>query len=100
MCHIFSLVAMQQIITKNKQIMCVGERYAWQIWELKLGFYYTGMDVDWIEAPPLETKEFTPFTASFSLNLSPEFYSWAVQDAQDNFKKNLFLNLDGSERIR
>lgn len=59
-----------------------------------------GVDLDWIEPPPEEIMESTGFSVIFSLVLLPEFYSWAVQDAQDNFKKNLFSNLDGSPIVR
>lgn len=55
-----------------------------------------GVDLDWIIAPPKTVKADEPFTASFSLLLKPEFYVWAVQDAQDKFKKNFFKKQDGS----
>ncbi|XP_067931883.1 atrial natriuretic peptide receptor 1-like [Watersipora subatra] len=56
----------------------------------------TGVDLDWVITPPHEVIENEPFEASFSLILSSEFYAWAVQDAQDNFKSNFFKRLDGS----
>ncbi|KAF6037939.1 hypothetical protein EB796_003741 [Bugula neritina] len=55
-----------------------------------------GVELDWAISPPAEIKESHPFSVSFTLHLQPEFYAWAVQDAQDDFKTNFFKWKNGS----
>jgi len=55
------------------------------------------VEADWVVPPPMSVKQNEEFTVIFSLQLSPEFYTWAIQDANDGFKKNFFKYRNGSE---
>lgn len=86
------MIVLVWIVLGNVRITVVFADTAMFIFQVK----FLGIDLDWIVPPPKEVLENKPFTASFSLSIAPEFYTWAVQDAQNNFKNNFFRRQDGT----